>query len=83
MLVLPLNSQSAVIAELRVPNTWQTDIKNPTLVVYRVDTSIDHGKGPIVLIGTTDQTGGTISTDGIKITVKGLNSSGVIVDVGN
>ena len=86
MLVLPLNSQSAVIAELRVPNTWQKlqpDIKNPILVVYRVDTSIDHGKGPIVLVGTANQIGGTISTDGVKITVKGLNSSGVIVDISN
>ena len=83
MLVLPLNSQSAIIAELRTPTVWQTNIKSPTLVVYRVDTGIAHGNGPIVLIGTTDQTGGTISTDGIKITVQGLNSSGVIVDVGN
>lgn len=88
MLVLPLNSQSAIIAELRVPPvTWNfgfyTDINDPTLVVYRVDTGIAHGNGPIVLIGTTDQNGGTISTDGIKITIQGLNSSGVIVDVGN
>ena len=83
MLVLPLNSQSAIIAELRTPTVWQTNIGSPTLVVYRVDTGIAHGNGPIVLIGTTDQTGGTISTDGIKITVQGLNSSGVVVDVGN
>ena len=83
MLVLPLNSQSAIIAELRTPTVWQTNIGSPTLVVYRVDTGIAHGNGPIVLIGTTDQNGGTISTDGIKITIKGLNSSGVIFDVGN
>jgi M6 family metalloprotease-like protein len=83
ILVLPLNSQSAIIAELRTPGVWQTNIKSPTLVVYRVDTGIAHGNGPIVLIGTTDQIGGTISTDGIKFTVKGLNSSGVVVDIGN
>ena len=83
MLVLPLNSQSAIIAELRTPTVWQTNIGSPTLVVYRVDTGIAHGNGPIVLIGTTDQTGGIISTDGIQITVKALDSSGVIVDVGN
>lgn len=83
MLVLPLNSQSAIIAELRTPTVWQPNIKSPTLVVYRVDTGIAHGNGPIVLIGTTDQIGGTVLTDGIKITVKGLNSSGVIVEVGN
>jgi hypothetical protein len=83
MLVLPLNSQSAIIAELRTRTEWQTNVKSPTLVVYRVDTGIDHGNGPIVLIGTTDQTGGVISTDGFKITVKGINSSGVIVDIGN
>lgn len=83
ILVLPLNSQSAIIAELRTPTVWQTNINSPTLVVYRVDTGIAHGNGPIVLIGTTAQTGGIISTDGIQITVKALDSSGVIVDVGN
>jgi M6 family metalloprotease-like protein len=83
ILVLPLNSQSALIAELRTPGVWQTNIKSPTLVVYRVDTGIAHGNGPIVLIGTTDQIGGTISTDGIKFTVKGLDNSGVVVDIGN
>jgi M6 family metalloprotease-like protein len=88
MLVLPLNSHSAVIAELRVPPvTWGsgffTDINDPTLVVYRVDTSIPHGNGPIVLVGTIDQTNGVISTDGITMSVKGINSSGVIIDVSN
>ena len=83
MLVLPLNSQSAIIAELRTPTVWQTNIKSPTLVVYRVDTGIAHGNGPIVLIGTTDQNGGTLTSDGVKITVKGINTSGVIVDISN
>jgi len=83
MLVLPLNSQSAIVAELRTPTVWQTGIKNPTVVVYRVDTGIAHGNGPITLIGTTDQNGGTLTSDGVKITVKGINSSGVIIDVGN
>ena len=83
ILILPLNSQSAIIAELRTPTAWQTNIKSPTLVVYRVDTGIEHGNGPIVLIGTTDQIGGTISTDGIKVTIKGLDNSGVVVDIGN
>ena len=83
MLVLPLTSQSAIIAELRTPTVWQTDIKNPTVVVYRVDTGIAHGNGPITLIGTTDQNGGTLTSDGVKITVKGINTSGVIVDISN
>ena len=83
ILVLPLNSQSAIIAELRTPTVWQTNIKSPTLVVYRVDTGIAHGNGPIVLIGTTDQNGGTLTSDGVKITVKGINTSGVIVDISN
>ena len=83
MLVLPLNSQSAIIAELRPPTVWQTNIKSPTLIVYRVDTGIAHGNGPIVLIGTTDQNGGTLTSDGVKITVKGINTSGVIVDISN
>lgn len=83
MIVLPLNFQSAIIAELRTPSEWQTNINSPTLVVYRVDTGIAHGNGPIVLIGTTNQVGGTISTDGIKFTVNGLDAFGVIVDIGN
>ena len=83
MLVLPLNSQSAIVAELRTPTVWQTDIKSPTLVVYRVDTGIANGNGPITLIGNTDQNGGTLTSDGVKISVKGVNSSGVIIDVGN
>ena len=83
MLVLPLNSQSAIIAELRTTTVWQTNIGSPTLVVYRVDTGIAHGNGPIVLIGTADQTNGVISTDGITMSVKGINSSGVIIDVSN
>ena len=83
MLVLPLNSQSAIIAELRPPTVWQTNLKSPTLIVYRVDTGIAHGNGPIVLIGTTDQNGGTLTSDGVKITVKGINTSGVIVDISN
>jgi M6 family metalloprotease-like protein len=83
ILVLPLNSQSAIIAELRTPTVWQMNINLPTLIVYRVDTGIAHGNGPITLIGTTDQIGGTISTDGIKFTVKGLDNSGVVVGLEN
>ena len=81
MLVLPLNSQSAIVAELRTPTVWQTDIKSPTLVVYRVDTGIANGNGPITLIGTTDQNGGTLTSDGVKITIKGINTSGVTIDI--
>ena len=83
MIVLPLDSQSAVIVELRTPTVWQTYVKSPTLVVYRVDTGIDHGNGPITLVGTTEQHGGTITSDGVKITVKGINTSGVIIDISN
>jgi M6 family metalloprotease-like protein len=81
MLVLPLTSQSAIIAELRTPTVWQTAVKSPTLVVYRVDTGIDHGNGPISLVGTTDQPGGTLTSDGVKITIKGINTSGVTIDI--
>jgi len=83
ILVTPLSDQSAIIAELRTPGTWQTDVKKPTLIVYRVETGVDHGNGPITFVGATDQNGGTISTDGVKFTVKAINTSGVIVDVGN
>jgi M6 family metalloprotease-like protein len=81
LLVLPLDSQSAIVAELRTPTVWQTDIRTPTLVVYRVNTGIAHGNGPITLIGTTDQNEGTLTSDGVKITVNGINAAGLIIDV--
>ena len=83
MLVLPLNSQSAIVAELRTPTVWQPDINKPTLLVYRVDTGIQHGNGPITEVGTINQNGGTLTSDGVKITIKGINASGVIVDISN
>ena len=83
ILVLPLNSYSAVVAELRVPNMWQPSLKSPTLVVYRVDTSIDHGNGPIKLVGTTDQKNGTITTDGVIISVAEIDNAGIVIEVKN
>jgi len=83
ILVTPLSDQSAIIAELRTPGTWQTYVKKPTLVVYQVETGVDHGSGPITLVGVTDQNGGTISTDVVKFTVKAINSSGVIIEIRN
>jgi hypothetical protein len=82
ILVLPLSSSSAVVAELRIPNEWQSSLTNPKLVVYRVDTSIDHGNGPIKLVGTVDAKGGVISTDGFSITVDGIDGNGVLINVG-
>ena len=83
MLVLPLSSQSAIVAELRTPTVWQSNINRPTLLVYRVDTGIQHGNGPITEVGTINQNGETLTSDGVKITIKGINASGVIVDVSN
>ena len=82
ILVLPLHAFSAVIAELRIPSEWQASVRSPKLVVYRVDTSIDHGNGPIRLIGTIEAKGGTISTDGVRISVAGIDDAGVVINVG-
>ena len=83
MLVMPLSTNSAVVAEFRVPNEWKTDIMNPTLVVYQIDTLINHGNGPIKLVGIIDQKNGTVSTDGVIISVIGMDKSGVIIEVKN
>ena len=72
-----------MVAELRVPNKWQPSLKSPTLVVYRVDTSIDHGNGPIKLVGITDQKNGTITTDGVIISVAEIDNAGIVIEVKN
>lgn len=83
LLVLPLSASSALVADYRSPNTWSPDLKTGTLVVYKVDTTVDHGNGPITLVGLIDQVGGTLSSGPIKISTKAMNAAGVVLEVGN
>jgi hypothetical protein len=53
------------------------------LVVYRVDTTIDHGNGPIALVGLIEQAGGTLTSGSIKISTKAMNAAGVVLEVSN
>ena len=83
LLVVPLSASSAIVADYRAPNTWSPDLKTATLVVYRVDTTIDHGNGPIVLVGLIEQAGGTLTSGSIKISTKAMNAAGVVLEVSN
>jgi hypothetical protein len=83
LLVVPLSASSAIVADYRAPNTWSSDLKTATLVVYRVDTTIDHGNGPIALVGLIEQAGGTLTSGSVKISTKAMNAAGVVLEVSN
>ena len=83
LLVVPISTSIALIADYRVADALQFFVLNPTLVVYRVDTSRDGGNGPIKLVGIIDQKNGTVSTDGVIISVIGIDKSGVTIEVKN
>lgn len=81
LLVVPLSVSSAIVADYRAPNSWSPDLKTATLVVYLIDTTIDHGNGPITLVGLIDQTGGTLTSGALKISTKAMNAAGVVLEV--
>ena len=83
LLVVPLSASSAIVADYRAPNTWSSDLKTATLVVYRVDTTVDHGNGPITLVGLIEQAGGTLTSGSVKISTKSMNAAGVVLEVSN
>lgn len=85
MLVVPVSASVAVVAEYRMRHEWNPFIPygQTKLVVYRVDTSRDFGNGPITEVGSIDQKGGTVTIDGITISVNGMDKSGVIIEVKN
>ena len=83
LLVVPLSASSAIVADYRAPNTWSSDLKTATLVVYRVDTTVDHGNGPITLVGLIEQVGGTLTSGSVKISTKSMNAAGVVLEVSN
>ena len=85
MLVIPISASVAVVAEYRIRHEWNPFISygQTKLVVYRVDTSRDNGNGPITEVGTINQKGGTVTTDGVIISVNGIDQSGVIIEVKN
>ncbi len=83
LLVVPLSASSAIVADYRAPNTWSANLKTATLVVYRVDTTVDHGNGPIRLIGVIEQAGASVTSGSVKISAKSMNAAGVVLEVGN
>jgi len=83
LLVVPLSASSAIVVDYRAPNTWSSDLKTATLVVYRIDTTVDHGNGPITLVGLIEQAGGTLTSGSVKISTKSMNAAGVVLEVSN
>lgn len=80
VLVVPLNSHTALVADLRTPGDW-AEVDRPTVVLYRVDTSINHGRGPIRLVGIMGREGVSIESDSLRFTAVALAPNGVIVEV--
>lgn len=81
LIVVPLSGFSAVAVDFRVQSDWNPELRKPSVVLYKVDTIFDHGKGPIRLLGVIEKSGESITIDGIKISVINLNSSGAIIEV--
>ena len=81
LIVVPLSGFSAVAVDFRVQSDWNPELRKPSVVLYKVDTIFDNGKGPIRLLGVIEKSGESITTDGIKISVINLNSSGAIIEV--
>ena len=81
LIVVPLSGFSAVAVDFRAQSEWNPELRKPSVVLYKVDTIFDNGKGPIRLLGVIEKSGESITIDGIKISVINLNSSGVIIEV--
>jgi len=74
VLVLALSSYAALVVELR-------DVGFPYVLVYRVDTSVSHGQGPIRTIGETGKAGVSFTSDSFRLSVAAIQRDGVIIEV--
>jgi M6 family metalloprotease-like protein len=74
VLVIALSSYASLVVEVR-------DTGSPCVLVYRVDTSIPHGQGPIRAIGEARQAGVDISSDSFRLSVIGIQRDGAIIEV--
>lgn len=74
VLVLALSAHASLVVELR-------DFGFPYVLVYRVDTSISHGQGPIRTIGVTRNAGVSFASDSFRLSVAAIQRDGAIIEV--
>jgi M6 family metalloprotease-like protein len=79
-LVVPISSHAALVVELRTPGEW-VGVDRPYVIVYRVDTSINHGEGPIRFVGLVSRVGAEIVSNSVRVSLASLGDAGVIVEV--
>ncbi len=58
LVFLPLNSRTGYGMELRVPEGNDTAVCRPGILVYRVDTTVDTGNGPVRVYDSLRDSGG-------------------------
>jgi M6 family metalloprotease-like protein len=78
-LVFPLSDHSALVAEVRTGYGANAD--NSSVVVYEVDTSYEHGNGPIRLKGTLREVGDELAQSGIRLALDAIDISGALITV--
>jgi hypothetical protein len=78
-IVVKLGSNTALVIERRMPTEF--DAVTDSVIVYLVDTSIATGAGPIRLRGALTKVGDQVTTDGVKISIIKMNSTGSLIEV--
>ena len=78
-MVYKLSDHSVVVAEYRLESTYNE--AQSKLLVYRVDTSFGHGQGPVRYIADLGRAGATATVDSVKITLRKIDKSGVLIEV--
>lgn len=78
-LVIPNSEHSATVTEVR--DGFGANEGKSVVVIYEVDTSIEHGNGPIRLQGTLRKEGDEVITKVARLSLNGLDSSGAIITI--
>ena len=78
-LVFPLSDHSALVAEVR--DGFGANAGKSVVVVYEVDTSYEHGNGPIRLKGTLREAGDELEQSGVRLALEAIDISGALVTV--
>lgn len=84
MVVVRLTDHSAMVIDSRRTNTWGVDSWDdgaPTTLVYVVNTAFRHGEGPLRLRGELRDTGDSVTSDGVRITLLGSDLNGDLIGV--
>ncbi len=88
--VVPLTETTAVVVESRRKLGYDSDLRKEGALVYKVDTSVPSGEGPIVvgsLFGRTPDSsvilgpGGVWNWEGYFVTVKEVTPEGDLVEI--